>query len=353
MILELVEEAVQSGARQSKACEIINIPPKTLQRWRLKDVGEDQRRGPLRETSNKLGEEEKKEVMEILNSPEYRDLCPAQIVPGLADKGLYIASESSFYRILAAEGQNNHREPSKPRTRHKPSELTATGPNQVYSWDISYLRSKVSGEFFYLYLFLDIWSRKIVGWTVADREDSEISAALFRKICIDEDIDPKTLAVHSDNGSAMKKTLMALFEMLQVQASFSRPGVSNDNPFSESLFRTIKYRPWYPKRPFRDIEEARDWMENFVHWYNRIHLHSAIGFVTPHQRHEGEDIEILEQRKKIYEEARRLRPDRWSGRTRNWNRVEIVRLNPDKNQQNLIMANELFNPKKKQIDAAS
>lgn len=352
-ILKLVDEAVQSGARQRKACEILNLQPRTLQRWRRQDVGEDRRRGPIKEPSNKLSHEEKETILTIANSPEYRDLCPAQIVPDLADKGLYIASESSFYRVLAEMGQNNHREPSKPRTRQKPKELTATRANQVYSWDITYLKSSVRGEYFYLYLFMDIWSRKIVGWTVEVREDSEISAELFKRICKEEGVDPKTLAVHSDNGAAMKGILLALFYNLKVCPSFSRARVSNDNPYSESLFRTMKYRPWYPKRPFKDIEEARDWVTTFVYWYNRTHLHSAIGFVTPHQRHEGKDVKTLKKRKMVYEEARRRRQDRWSGKTRNWDRVETVRLNPDINEQNLTMANELFDLEKSSIDVAA
>lgn len=353
MILGLVEEAVQSGARQSKACEVINISARTLQRWRNQNVGEDRRRGPLTEPRNKLSEEERKQILDIANSPEYRDLCPAQIVPDLADKGCYIASESTFYRVLAAEGQNNHREPSKPRTRHKPRELTATGPNQVYSWDITYLRSKVRGEFFFVYFFMDVWSRKIVGWTVEDRENSEISAELFKRICEEEKFDPENLTVHSDNGAPMKGTMVAFLDKLEVKVSFSRPRVSNDNSYSESLFRTMKYRSWYPKRPFKDIEEARDWITAFVYWYNRIHLHSSISFVTPHQRHEGEDVEILNRRKNVYEEVRRCRPDRWSGKTRNWNRVEIVKLNPDKNDRNLTKATELFYHENEQLDVAA
>jgi putative transposase len=353
LILELVEEAVQSGARQSKACEVINISARTLQRWRKQNVGEDRRHGPLTEPRNKFSKEERNQIVDIANSPEYRDLSPGQIVPALADKGVYIASESSFYRVLAEEGQNNHRGPSKPRKRHKPKELKATGPNQVYSWDISYLRSNVRGEFFYLYFFLDVWSRKIVGWTVAEREDSEISAELFKGICKEEKFDPKNLAVHSDNGGPMKGTMMALLDKLEVKISFSRPRVSNDNSYSESLFRTMKYRPWYPKRPFKDIEEARDWVTTFVYWYNRIHLHSSICFVAPHQRHEGMDVEILNKRKKVYEEARRRRPDRWSGKTRNWNWIEIVKLNPDINEKNLIKSTELFFNETEQIDVAA
>lgn len=332
MILELVEEAVASGARQSKACEVINVSPRTLQRWRNAGVGDDMRRGPNSEPGNKLSKEERQKVLDIANSEEYRNKSPKQIVPILAENGDYVASESSFYRILKEAGQLKHREPSRPRTHHKPRELAATGPNQVYSWDITYLKSSICGMFFYLYLFVDIWSRKIVGWTVEDREDSEISSALIESICEKEDVDSTQLSLHADNGGPMKgATMAAKLIQLGVHASYSRPSVSDDNPFSESLFRTLKYRPWFPKRPFKDINEARDWVTAFVYWYNREHRHSAIGYVTPHQRHEGADKEVLKKRKRTYQQAQQRHPERWSRGTRAWDRVEVVTLNPSKN----------------------
>jgi len=334
MILELVGEAVASGARQSKACEMINVSPRTLQRWRKAGVGDDMRRGPNSEPSNKLSKEERQKVLDIADSKEYRNKSPKQIVPILAEHGKYVASESSFYRILRDAGQLKHREPSRPRTHRKPTELAATGPNQVYSWDISYLKTSIRGMFFYLYLFVDIWSRKIVGWTVADREDSEISSALVERICEKQDVDPTQLSVHADNGGPMKgATILATFQRLGVFPSFSRPSVSDDNPFSESLFRTLKYRPWFPKRPFKDINEARDWVTAFVYWYNREHRHSAIGYVTPHQRHEGADKAVLKKRKRVYEKARQRNPARWSRGIRAWDRVEVVTLNPSRKRE--------------------
>ena len=335
MIIELVKEAVMSGARQSKACKAINISARTLQRWQKADVGEDQRRGPHSEPSNKLSKEEREKVLEIAGSKEFRNMSPKQIVPTLADNGQYVASESTFYRILKEAGQLKHRGPSRPRRHHKPKELTATGQNQVYSWDITYLKSPIRGQFYYLYLFVDVWSRKIVGWTVADREHSDISSELIERICEKENVCPGQLALHADNGGPMKgATMVATLEKLGVLPSFSRPAVSNDNSVSESLFRTLKYRPWFPKRPFKDINEARDWVTAFVYWYNREHLHSSIGYVTPYQRHEGLDKEILKKRRRVYEEARKRNPKRWSRGTRSWARVKVVTLNPTKKGKN-------------------
>ena len=330
LILELIDEAVASGARQSRACITIGLSHRTVQRWRLQSGGQDHRHGPNTVPKNKLSEAERKRILQIANSPEYRDLSPKQIVPRLADQGQYVASESSFYRVLHAEGQLTHREPSQPRRHHKPIEYVAHRPCEVWTWDITYLRSAVQGRFFYLYLVVDIWSRKIVGWRVEHDESMNDSAELIAIICAELGIDPDGLVLHSDNGGPMKgSTMLATLQRLGIVSSFSRPHVSDDNPYSESLFRTLKYRPWYPKRPFGSIEEARAWVASFVTWYNEEHLHSSVRFVTPNDRHEGFDVEILAHRYKVYEAARKRRPERWSGNVRNWDRVQVVTLNPD------------------------
>lgn len=300
-----------------------------MQRWRAQNVGDDRRAGPRTPPPNKLSERERREVLAVVNSPEHRDLSPKQIVPKLADRGLYLASESTIYRILRDQGQMAHRAASKPPTSRRPDELLATAPNQVWSWDITYLKSPVRGVFFYLYLVIDIFSRKIVGAAVHETEDSQHAAELIALACRLEGIDPGQLSLHSDNGSPMKgATLLATLQQLGVMPSFSRPRVSDDNPFSEALFRTAKYRPEYPSGPFEGLEAARAWAGWFVEWYNHEHLHSGISFVTPAQRHAGQDLEILERRRAVYEAARARHPERWSGGTRNWSRVEAVRLNP-------------------------
>jgi transposase InsO family protein len=329
----LVEEAVVGGCRREQACEDLGVSIRTVERWAGRPEG-DERHGPLTAPSNKLTQEERTLVIEVATSPLYRDQSPSQIVPRLADLGVYVASESSFYRILAAEKMLTHRQASRPATCHRPEALTATAPNQVWSWDITYMRSLVAGMFFYLYLTLDVFSRKIVAWEVYEKESSDYAADLVGRACADEGIAGPGLVLHSDNGGPMKgATMLATLQRLCVIASFSRPSVSDDNPYSEALFRTLKYRPGYPSKPFATAEEARAWVEGFVRWYNTEHLHSGIRFVTPHDRHQGLDAEILLQRKATYELAKKKNPSRWSRTTRNWEPVKTVFLNPLKEEQ--------------------
>jgi putative transposase len=294
----------------------------------------DQRRGPKTEPANKLSPEERAELLCVVNSIEHRDSSPAKIVPVLADQGIYLASESTIYRTLREENLLAHRSRSRPATHHRPEPFEATAPNRVWSWDITYLRTLVTGMYFYLYLVMDIYSRKIVGWEVHDREGSDLSSILMQDALAQEGIDGKELVVHSDNGGPMKgATMLVTLQNLGVIASFSRPSVSDDNPFSEALFKTLKYCPRYPTRPFSDLAEARVWVRDFVRWYNRQHLHSGIKFVTPEQRHRGEDDQILLNRTLVYEQAKQKNPVRWSGKTRNWETIKAVRLNPLRENQ--------------------
>ena len=213
-----------------------------------------------------------------------------------------------------------------------------TAPDQLFSWDITYRPTPTKGIYFYLYLFMDIFSRKIVGWQVHDVESSELAGEVIRDICKRENIAPNQVVLHSDNGSPMKgATMLATLQTLGVMPSFSRPAVSNDNPYSESLFKTMKYRPVYPRKAFANILAARQWVGTFVAWYNHEHRHSGIAFVTPAQRHAGLDGDLLRQRVKVYEAAKAQHPERWSGATRNWNPVSIVHLNPD---QSIVDLNE-------------
>jgi transposase InsO family protein len=335
MILGLIDEAVTGGARQSRACDVIDLDPRTLQRWRAQDIGDDGRAGPKHPPQNKLSAKERARVLEIANAPQYRDLSPKQIVPMLADEGIYIASESTIYRILREEKQLAHRAASRPATkRHRPEEYIATGPNQVWSWDITYLRGPVRGTFFYFYVVIDVWSRKLVGWTLELAESAEHAQAMFDAACEREGVRRDQLVIHSDNGAPMKAaTLLAFLQGLGIVPSFSRPSVSNDNPYSEALFRTAKYRPQYPRNPFESLEAARRWATWFVGWYNTEHRHSAIRFVTPQQRHDGEDLAILAARAALYGHARAKNPNRWTKGTRDWSPVEAVVLNPALNTE--------------------
>ena len=323
----LIQEAQQSGCRVRAACDKLAISKRTFERWNKCRSG-DQRRGPLSEPANKMSSVERKSILDVVNSTEHQDKSPSQIVPLLADKGLYLASESSFYRILKAESLSKHRGRSKPATRHRPKALTASGPNQIYSWDITYLKSSVAGMFFYLYFFMDIYSRKIVGYAVHDEQSSEHGSDLIRDICKTEGVCKDQVVLHSDNGGPMKgATMLATLQKLGILPSFSRPRVSDDNPYSEALFKTTKYCPQYPSKPFESIAGAMAWVQIFVNWYNEEHLHSGIKFVTPASRHRGEDGEILAKRKLVYKFAKQLRPERWSGATRNWEEIDEVKLN--------------------------
>jgi transposase InsO family protein len=305
----------------------------------LENGGEDARHGPKTPPANKLSPSERREIVAIATSPDFRDVSPKQIVPRLADRGQYIASEASFFRVLREEDMMKHRENTRAKTSHRPRELVATGPKQVWSWDITYLKTNVRGVFFYLYMILDVWSRKVVGWQVNDAESSDLAATLVEETVEQERVDRLQLHLHSDNGSPMKgATLLATLERLGVVPSFSRPHVSDDNAYSESLYRTLKHCPAFPTRPFESIEEARGWVAAFVAWYNEEHLHSAISYVSPSERHDHRDIEVLEQRKRVYEEARRRHPERWTTTTRNWDRVAEVVLNPDESR---IMSTQL------------
>jgi len=329
MILGYLKEATEAGARLSKACEIVGLSVRTVQRWQKPGGGQDRRKGPNRRPRNALSDLERAKVIETANLPEYRDLSPRQVVPKLAENGVYLASEATFYRLLARQGLLTHRQRSAPPQKRTKPRLVAHGPNQVWTWDITYLRSSVRGRFFYLYLVVDLYSRRIVGWTVEDSESMELSSALMERTCQQLGVDPEGIILHADNGGPMKgSTMLATLQRLGIVPSFSRPRVSDDNPFSESLFRTMKYRPAYPSRPFSTIEEARDWVAAFVTWYNTEHLHSAIRFVTPDDRYFGREREVLARRSQTYEQALRRHPERWSGPTRNWEPVGPVYLNP-------------------------
>jgi transposase InsO family protein len=333
-VIRLIDETCDAGARLSQACRVLAISARTLQRWRENGVVKADARkeaGARREPANKLCEHERRQILEIANEPQFASVPPSQIVPILADRGRFIASESSFYRVLREADQLARRGKAKPPTRRRPTPLQAGAANQLWSWDITYLATTVKGLFFYLYLVMDVYSRKIVGWEVFDTESAEQAAVVFHKAHLREGIGDQSLVLHSDNGSPMKgATMLATLQRLGVMPSFSRPSVSDDNPFSEALFKTLKYHPGFPDKPFESLQQAREWVAAFQHWYNEVHRHSALKFVTPAQRHRGEDTVILQQRHALYEAAKARRPERWSGPTRNWAPEKIVYLNPGK-----------------------
>lgn len=324
-ILENISEAQKSGARRSAACSMMGLSVRTVQRW-FKDLRDDGRKSNVFGTSNALTPEERKRVREVACSPQFRDLSPNQIVPILAENKEYIASESTFYRLLKQAGLLTHRSKAKAPERKRPQEIKATAPNQVWSWDITYLLTLARGTYLYLYMIMDIWDRSVVGWAIHEAELGDLAADLLRNTCFAQGVQPGRLTLHQDNGSPMVSGEFLAALSHWATASYSRPGVSDDNAFSESLFRTVKYRPGYPER-FETIEQAREWIAAFVHWYNTEHRHSGIGFVTPLQRRNGEDVFILETRRNTYLAAQKAHPERWSGGLRKWTRPENVTLN--------------------------
>lgn len=330
-LIEMVAHCVKQGTRQAKACEAIGLSVRTLQRWQTNNTG-DKRPMRVQIPSNQLSQAERQRILDVVNSEPFKDLPPNQIVPILADQGAYIGSESTIYRVMKAAGLTRHRHKVRPsKVRSKPKSLQATAPNQLYSWDITYLPTSVRGVYFYLYLFIDIFSRQIVGWQVYERESSELASDLMRDICQRNGIGKHQVVLHSDNGGSMKgATMLATLQALGVAPSFSRPAVSNDNPYSEAMFKTLKYNSHYPRKAFTDLSHARAWTEQFSNWYNNEHRHSGISYVTPAQRHARLDRDLLLKRTAVYEQAKARNPLRWSGKTRNWRFIEVVHLNPDR-----------------------
>lgn len=284
--------------------------------------------------SHALSDDEREAILKISNEPRFAEAPPARIVPMLADEDVYLGSESTFHRVLRAAGQSGHRGRAKsPRKSKPPTTHIATAPNQVWCWDMTYLPTVVAGVWYYLYLILDLYSRKIVGWEIHDTDDSDHAAHLVRRTVLAESIhcQEDKPVLHGDNGSTLKATtVLAMLQWLGIKPSYSRPRVSDDNAYAESLFRTAKYRPEFPANGFKDLEEARRWGAGFVKWYNIEHRHSGIKYVTPAQRHAGADVGILKARHDLYVKAREANPRRWSGATRDWAPVVAVTLNPER-----------------------
>jgi putative transposase len=332
-----IDLAQKAGARLRLACETVGIDLRTLQRWKANDglkTGDGRPHAQRARPRHALSQAERERLIDVANEPRFADTPPARIVPMLADEGVYLASESSFSRVLREAGQNAHRGRAKaPQPMRTPSTHIATRPAQVWCWDMTYLPAKVQGRWFYLYMILDIYSRKIVGWEVHAKDDAGHAVHLVRRTALAEGIaglaDKPVL--HGDNGSTLKATtVLGMLHWLGIKPSYSRPRVSDDNAYAEALFRTAKYRPDFPAKGFADLHAARAWAAEFVHWYNHDHRHSGIRYVSPAQRHAGKDRTILEARHALYEQARQRNPARWSGKTRNWSHIDAVTLNPER-----------------------
>lgn len=332
-----IQLAQAAGARLQTACQTAGITVRTLQRWQaceglVSGDGRPQAARPV--PAHALSPAERAEVLRVANEPRFADVPPARIVPMLADEGTYLASESTFARVLREHAQAAHRGRAKaPQASRPPTTHIATAPRQVWCWDMTYLPATVVGRWFHLYLILDLYSRKIVGWEVHDTDDADHAAHLVRRTALAEGIAalPTKPVLHGDNGATLKATtVLAMLHWLGVKPSYSRPRVSDDNAYAESLFRTAKYRPEFPAKGFGDLDAARTWAAAFVRWYNFEHRHSGIRYVTPAQRHAGDDHAILAARHALYTQARERNPARWAGGTRNWMPVGPVTLNPER-----------------------
>jgi putative transposase len=332
-----IDAAHAAGARLALSCETAGIELRTLQRWKAQQgltAGDGRPQAVRPVPSHALSAQERAALLAVANEPRFADVPPARIVPTLADEGIYLASESSFVRVLRAHGQNTHRGRAKaPRASRPPTTHIATGPRQVWCWDMTFLPATVMGRWFHLYMILDLYSRKIVGWEAHDSDDSEHAAHLVRRTALAEGIAAMATkpVLHGDNGSTLKATtVLAMLSWLGVKPSYSRPRVSDDNAYAESLFRTAKYRPEFPAKGFADLDAARAWAAEFVRWYNVDHRHSGIRYVSPAQRHDGHDRAILAARHALYCQAKQRNPARWSGKTRDWSHVGVVALNPER-----------------------
>jgi putative transposase len=258
-----------------------------------------------------LSPEEAAEVLRVLHSDRFVDKAPAEIVATLLDDGVYLCSERTMYRLLAAHGELRERRAQVRRRSYKAPELLATGPNQVWSWDITKLKGPGKWNYFCLYVILDIFSRMITGWCLANRESADLAKDLIAQACLQQRVQPGQLTIHADRGSAMtSKPVSELLLQLDVVRSHSRPHVSNDNPFSEAQFKTLKYQAGFPAR-FGSEEDARLYCRGFVPWYNTEHRHSGICMLTPEMVHQGRAAQVLARRHAVMWRAYQANPDRF------------------------------------------
>lgn len=313
--------ARQEGVSERTVCLLLGIARRTIQNWRRQ--GWDRRKGSSRAVKHRFTEEEREAVFAVACSMKYRDSTPAKIVALLAEEGIWVGSESTFYRVLRLRNALQHRRMSrKPRTPVEPVRMRVDGPNQVWSWDITWLRTDVVGKHFFAYTIIDLFDRSIVGWTIEDVESDELAQRLFANTIRFQKVVPKI--THTDNGAPMRgMTLAAFLDMLMVRRSYSRPRVSDDNAHIEAWHKTLKYTVGFPKQ-FTSLPMAREWYAGFIAWYNTKHLHSALGYVTPHDMRYGRAQAIFTKRDQTMIAARLSHPERWrQNKTRSWSNAPV------------------------------
>jgi putative transposase len=333
--VDLINKAVADGARAVKACQCLNLAYSTYRKWMNDPDGEDGRPRAIHAPNSKaLCIEEKKAVLERYCHPDVCDLSIRQAYYKLLDDGEYLASESTVYRIFRKSNVNVRRDGSRaPVKRNKPTSFEATGPNQVWSWDITYLKdAKHKQRFYYVFAIVDIYSRFVVHADVYDNEGTDNAKQFLETAFKKHHIKPRALVLHSDNGAAMKAAeTLAVLQKYKVRQSNSRPRVSNDNPYSESLFKTMKYRGLMGKRQYRSIDDAKDKLKKFVTKYNTQWVHSGINNVTPLCRFLRQDDILQKRRQAVIQSARKRHPCRWiQGQGKQFKTAGSQFLNPDK-----------------------
>jgi putative transposase len=292
------------------ACNALDVSRAGFYRWQHPHEKE-----PLcRISPLALSFEERNDVLDILHAERFIDKAPQEIYATLLDEKSYLCSVRTMYRILEKEGELKERRKQVSRPQYSKPEILAHAPNEAWSWDITKLKGPVKWTYFYLYVILDIYSRYVVGWMVAHRELSALARKLIAETCAKQMIQPGELLIHADRGSSMtSKPVALLMADLGVTKSHSRPSVSNDNPYSESQFKTMKYRPEFPER-FGSIEDARAFCQTFFPWYNTEHYHLGLGLLTPEDVHYGKASRIIEDRKDVLRIAYEKHPERFKGR---------------------------------------
>ena len=303
-----IEELAQS-LPLNQACELFGVPRSTPYRSRQAKVQPAKRVRP--QPARALSDEERDKVHELLNSERFADQSPYEIYATLLDEGTYLCSIRTMYRILQVHAEVRERRDQLRHLHYHKPELLATAPNQLWSWDITKLRGPVTWCYYYLYVMIDVFSRYVVGWLLVEVESAELAQHLVSECCRKQNIEPRQLTIHSDRGAVMMaKSLAQLFSDLGIDPSHSRPYTPDDNPFSESQFKTMKYRPDYPDR-FESYSQALTWCRTFFGWYNNDHHHTALGLLTPAMVHLGQTTEILAQRQAILDSAYAQHPERF------------------------------------------
>jgi putative transposase len=298
------------GLGVAPLCRALDVPRATLYRVRHREQNPTPSR-PRPKPARALSDDERQEVLDVLHEPRFVDRPPAQVYAALLDEERYLCSERTMYRILDAEGEVRERRNQLEHPPYAKPELLATGPNEVWSWDITKLKGPAKWTYFYLYVILDIFSRYPVGWMVAARESAALAKRLIAETCAKQEIVPEQLTLHADRGSSMRSKCVAqLLGDLGVTKTHSRPHVSNDNPFSESQFKTLKYRPEFPAR-FGCIQDARAFCVKFFTWYGAEHYHSALGWLPPEDVHYGRAPQRIETRQQVLDIAYSLHPERF------------------------------------------